>query len=85
VNKATDIQHLIDLPIFEDEDYKRALVSMDERHIAVFIKMHECTMIYFVSTEKLIIEQTLRVGHTECYVGVYQQGFLITEKNKCIR
>ncbi len=86
VNSATDIQHLVDLPIAGDEDEKRTTnVAIDERYIAVFLQTQEATNINFVSTESLSFEFSRIIDASEGRTHRYHRGLLIMQKEMCIR
>jgi hypothetical protein len=86
VNSATDIQHLVDLPIVGDEDEKRTTnVAIDERYIAVFLEMQQTTKIDFFSTESLSFEFSQLINASEGHVLQYHRGLLILKKENCVR
>ena len=86
VNSATDIQHLVDLPVAGDEDQKRTTkVAMDESYIVVLLQMQEATEIDFISTESLSLEFSRIINATEGQILRYHRGLLILQKENCVR
>ena len=86
VNSATDIEHLVDLPVSGDEDQKRTTnVAMDESYIAVFLQSQQATKMYFMSTESLRFKCSRRMKASGCRTLRYHRGFLIMQNKNCIR
>jgi hypothetical protein len=85
VSRATDIKHVLDLPITGDEDHRTAHVEMDEHYIVVCQEMAELTKVDFFSTETLTIVDSMRIAATEGRLLKYHRGLLITKKGHHIR
>ena len=88
VNSATDIEHLVDLPVAGDEDHKKIKttnVAMDERYIVVLLQMQEATEMDFISTESLSLEFSRIINASEGRILQYHRGLLILQKENCVR
>ena len=86
VNSATDIEHLVDLPVAADEDQKRtANVAVDESYIVVLLQMEEATEMDFISTESLSLEFSRIINASEGQILRYHRGLLILQKENCVR
>ena len=86
VNSATDIEHLVDLPVAADEDQKRtANVAMDESYIVVLLQMEAATEMDFISTESLSLEFSRIINSSEGRILQYHRGLLILQKENCFR
>jgi hypothetical protein len=87
VNSATDIEHLVDLPVAGDENYNRTTnVAVDERYIAVFLETWQSTETFFFSTESwTLMEWSPTLTDVDGRILLYRRGLLITQKDNCIR
>ena len=85
VNSATDIYHLVNLPIAGDEYEKRTTgVALDRRYIVVFLQPAMET--YFVSTESwTILERSPTITDAGGRILHYDRGLLFTQKDNSIR
>ena len=84
-NSATDIQHVIDLPILGEKDHKKAYVAMDEHYIVVFIEMPQFMKIDFLAVETLVVEHSMTVAVTDDCILRYHNGILITRMENHIQ
>jgi hypothetical protein len=85
VNSATDIEHLVDLPVAGDEYQKRATgLALDGRYIAVLLKTLMSTKVYFVCTESWTTDSAT-FHASKSRIIHYHPGLLITQKDNCIR
>jgi hypothetical protein len=84
-NSATDIQHVIDLPILGAKNLKKAYVEMDEHYIVVFIEMTQLTKIDFLAVETLVVEHSMTVAVTDDCILRYHNGILITQKENHVQ
>jgi hypothetical protein len=85
VNSATDIQHVIDLPIPGGKYHDKAYLAMDEHFIVVFIEMPQFMKIHFLAVETLVVEHSMTVAVTDDCILRYHNGILITLKDNHIQ